>query len=357
MNLSNLSDVVVPLTEGQLAELERQAGACCSCVEEAGDSDCARHPTNPETGEPIGEWHAFFPSVDVLGSLLAEVRLARAEPSDAAITEQLAEAAEHWDRLIAAAGNVCAHCRKPCPRDEVAEHVRTCSSSPLVADLATARESVAVWVSEAESQRRRANMADAEREQLQLLADNLEKNVDDLVESRDTWRDRYGKDVAQLRAELAEARATTCTMCEGGGEVGHAPCSVPDCEHAEQCPACGGTGKRPTPEEVAELRNKRHELAGDLQVADAELAMYKARCAGGHPFDLERVERERDELAACLRDAMREIARHGHGCGWMPLDSDGNEDALAERLRGEPEDFEPADVKWARWRRALGEEA
>lgn len=28
----------------------------CRCTHEAGDSDCDVHPTDPETGEPIGNW-------------------------------------------------------------------------------------------------------------------------------------------------------------------------------------------------------------------------------------------------------------------------------------------------------------
>lgn len=97
----------------------------------------------------------------------------------------------------------------------------------------------------------------------------------------------------------------TCPACEGDGEVSHGSCSVPDCEHAEQCPCCGGSGKAPTPEEIATLRNRCAELEGDRMVTDAELVAYKERCAGGHPFDLARVEKERDEALGEI-DRLRE---------------------------------------------------
>lgn len=37
----------------------------CSCTYEAGDSDCPAHLTDPETGEPIGDW-SKKPPLDVL---------------------------------------------------------------------------------------------------------------------------------------------------------------------------------------------------------------------------------------------------------------------------------------------------
>lgn len=95
----------------------------------------------------------------------------------------------------------------------------------------------------------------------------------------------------------AEKRLAACSMCDGDGEISHGSCSIPDCEHAESCPACGGSGKTPTPEQVAELRGERDTLLGD-KVSDSEIAAYKERCGNDHPFDLERVEQERDAALA-----------------------------------------------------------
>jgi hypothetical protein len=101
----------------------------------------------------------------------------------------------------------------------------------------------------------------------------------------------------------------SCARCEGDGEVSHGSCGVPDCEHAEPCPVCGGHGKRVTDEEVAALRREGAEARGDQQVAEAEVAAYRERESGRpHPFD----ERLSAREVFVLRWARRVVSR-SHG--------------------------------------------
>jgi hypothetical protein len=96
------------------------------------------------------------------------------------------------------------------------------------------------------------------------------------------FRDRM---TAVVDADSLE-RALTCARCDGDGEVSHGSCGVPDCEHADPCPVCGGTGKRPTDDEIATLRLAYERAAADATVTEVELAAYKERDAGRpHPFD------------------------------------------------------------------------
>lgn len=62
-------------------------------------------------------------------------RVRQLEADDNEVTKQLADAAEHWEKLIASAGNVCTYCRKPFSVDEMKVHVRECADSPLAAEV------------------------------------------------------------------------------------------------------------------------------------------------------------------------------------------------------------------------------
>lgn len=72
--------------------------------------------------------------------LRARVRELEAEPRDEKVTKELEEAAEHWEKLIASAGNVCTYCRKPFSVEEMKVHVRSCEESPLAAELKELRK-------------------------------------------------------------------------------------------------------------------------------------------------------------------------------------------------------------------------
>lgn len=52
-------------------------------------------------------------------------------------------------------------------------------------------------------------------------------------------RRRTGDTVRHYRAERAR-----CKACGGEGVAHHAPCSVPECDHEEQCFRCLGYGRR-----------------------------------------------------------------------------------------------------------------
>jgi NTP pyrophosphatase (non-canonical NTP hydrolase) len=71
-----------------------------------------------------------------------------------------------------------------------------------------------------------------------------------------------------------KALTARCPICKGEREV-YVGSSCPDDEGFELCPACGGTGKLPTPEEIAALRRESQRMEGDLQAAEGELAMWK----------------------------------------------------------------------------------
>lgn len=52
---------------------------------------------------------------------------------------------------------------------------------------------------------------------------------------------------------MAQRQGRKCPTCDGEGEV-YSPTSVPDSEPWDICQVCNGTGKLPTPEEIAALR-------------------------------------------------------------------------------------------------------
>jgi hypothetical protein len=142
------------------------------------------------------------------------------------------------------------------------------------------------------------------------------------------FRDRM---TAVVDADSLE-RAIACARCDGDGEVSHGSCGVPDCEHADPCPVCGGTGKRPTDDDIAALRTACARLAGDAAVAEAELAAFRERDRDRpHPWDepggwrdvpndpirtvAERAiaNRGRDGLPPCTRSDVEALARWAIG--------------------------------------------
>lgn len=72
---------------------------------------------------------------------IAEVERLKAEA--VSVDNSLAEAAAHWEALIASAGQFCGHCRTPVPLDEMRTHIRACPSNPMVADLAARDATIA----------------------------------------------------------------------------------------------------------------------------------------------------------------------------------------------------------------------
>lgn len=114
-----------------------------------------------------------------------------------------------------------------------------------------------------------------------------------------------------MRDILDEEIGDACERCDGDGEVSHGSCSVPDCEHADQCPVCGGAGKRPTDDQIAALRTDRDVTDAELAVARAEIAAYKERDRERpHPFD-ERAAAA--ELAGIVGDAIEASLDHVAG--------------------------------------------
>ena len=120
---------------------------------------------------------------------------------------------------------------------------------------------------------------------------------DDLdSDEQDWWASQVHDVLNNLRAVDADggesgvadgrkaAASPDCTACGGDGEASHGSCGVPDCEHVTSCSTCGGIGRRPTDAEVAALRDEHDRRGADLQVAELELAAYRARQAGSHPW-------------------------------------------------------------------------
>lgn len=82
---------------------------------------------------------------------------------------------------------------------------------------------------------------------------------------------------------MADTDAPVCPQCEGTKEVSHGSCGIPECEHFDECPTCGGSGTMPTVDDIAEIRLKLHEVQGDLVATEYEVAQYKERCAETDP--------------------------------------------------------------------------
>lgn len=149
-----------------------------------------------------------------------------------------------------------------------------------------------------------------------------------------------------------------CARCEGDGEVSHGSCSVPDCEHADPCPVCGGSGKRPDDDAIAALRQELGRVAGDLMVAQAELDAFKARDAERpHPFDEREPDPAHEDLPRTYdmgyEDAMREHDRVRADLSLVTKLSDDQASALREqtaeldRLRAALRTAEERATYWA----------
>lgn len=139
----------------------------------------------------------------------------------------------------------------------------------------------------------------------------------------------------RLDERLAEPEA--CPACEGDGEVSHGSCSIPDCEHAEDCSTCGGSGKLPTPEEIAELREECESVRGDLVATEAELAAYKDRDSERpHPFD--------ERVAAAVPDHLVLNVQKAHAA--IMTTAKERDDARAEVERMRP--LCEAAIAWSR---------
>lgn len=75
--------------------------------------------------------------------------------------------------------------------------------------------------------------------------------------------------IEQLERNLDQAGSNECTVCDGEGEV-HQSTSIPGDEGFVSCPTCGGSGERLDDGEIAELRGKYEEAAGDLRIVQNE---------------------------------------------------------------------------------------
>lgn len=94
----------------------------CECVLEEGDSDCPVHPSDPETGEPIGDWHRSSAS----GEGIARFERARLFISDNewTLTDLQSHPPTSWvPHIVNAVNDATRELRERCERAE-AEAVR-----------------------------------------------------------------------------------------------------------------------------------------------------------------------------------------------------------------------------------------
>lgn len=100
---------------------------------------------------------------------------------------------------------------------------------------------------------------------------------------------------------MSESAVADCGLCDGVGEH-YQGASFPGDEGFVPCNCCGGTGKRPTDEEIAELRLKFLETVGDLQGSECEARQYREENG--------RLVKDVERLRHLVRSAVRTIAAY-----------------------------------------------
>lgn len=140
---------------------------------------------------------------------------------------------------------------------------------------------------------------------------------------------------------MSAAHVEPCPRCDGEGEV-YIGSAVPDDEGYERCLTCGGSGKLPTPAQIADLRTELLKALGDLQAAEFQVQEWKARA--------EQLERDREPL------------KHGEGvdvagvpmprtrfrkrcvCGYEAYDAQDLEEHISYAARVDDQDH--AEARW-----------
>ncbi len=95
-------------------------------------------------------------------------------------------------------------------------------------------------------------------------------------------RDEYLSAVSTSPAPAGQGDETdpeACTACDGTGEV-EAHTTAPESDSFEYCAACGGSGKRPTAEQIIELRHAYEAASLGEREAQRELREHLASLSG-----------------------------------------------------------------------------